>query len=127
MSLKLTHLLSARAAAATGAALLALGGGGVVLASHQLNPGSSVSQGSDTPPTLSPGTGGGVESSGTGNPFGSPGAHGQAVVSAVASCRAATSPTPSGSQHGIGQCVAKVASSNGQAHRSGHPTPPPTP
>ena len=40
--------------------------------------------------------------------------HGALVVQAVASCKAALT----AGQHGIGQCVEKVASSNGQKHRA---------
>jgi len=56
--------------------------------------------------------------------------HGQAVTSAVASCKAMPSPSPQSghSTEGIGQCVASVANENGQDHQStDHPEGPPSP
>jgi hypothetical protein len=122
MLFKVAGLLTARGLAASGAALIALGGGGAVLASHQLG---SSGTGTTPPPSFSVLSGDSSASPGTPRPtlaF-TPGTHGQAVASAVASCKAAT---PSPGVHGIGQCVSKVASINGQAHRSAHshPTPP---
>ena len=40
--------------------------------------------------------------------------HGDAVTAAVAACKSSTA---AAGTHGIGDCVSKVASSNGQSHR----------
>lgn len=123
MPFKVTSFFTARGLAAAGAALIAMGAGGAALAAHTSSSSSGPSSGVNHPPSLTILAG---DTSGSPDPTGvpslafTPGTHGQAVVSAVASCKAAT---PSPGVHGIGQCVSKVASINGQAHRSGHPTP----
>ena len=124
MLVKVTSLLTARGLAGASAALIALGASGAVLAAHQSDSSSGTSSGVNLPaPSLTVVSGdvsGSPGSTGLASLAFTPGTHGQAVVSAVASCQAAT---PSPGVHGIGQCVSKVASVNGQAHRSSHPTP----
>ena len=128
MLFKITGFLTAKGLAATGVAALALSGGGAALAAHQWNvtssslstPSTSTSPNADGASSQSPEPSSSPAVSPLGSPFGTPGAHGQAVTSAVASCRAALTT----GEHGIGACVSKVASSNGQLHRSTHPTPP---
>ena len=127
--LKLTALLTAKGLAGTSAAIVALGGA-ATLAAHSGGPPASVF------PAASPTASAAASPSPTSDiviatltPSASPGSHGALVTQAVASCKAALT----AGEHGIGACVSKVASSNGQAHRgshaAGHPTPPahPTP
>jgi hypothetical protein len=122
---KLTALLTAKGLAGTSAAVIALGGA-ATLAAHSGGPPASV------PPVGAPAASSSSTSGTiilTTRPTASPGSHGALVTQAVASCKAALT----AGEHGIGACVSKVASSNGQAHRgshaAGHPTPPahPTP
>lgn len=121
MPIAFTTLLSAKGLAAASAALLAVGGGSAVLASQGK---ASEHPPSVQTPLVSPSASPSAVSL---NPLGQPslsflpGTHGLAVTSAVASCAAALST----GEHGIGSCFSKVASANGQLHRSGRPSPSP--
>lgn len=107
--------LSLRTLAALAAATVALGGGAAVLVSAHVPSGATNhaaatgAEPSDTPdPSESP------EANDTGGA--GPTGHGLAVVSAVASCKAAR-PSPGAGSRGIGECVSTVASGG---HEGGH-------
>jgi hypothetical protein len=113
------------AKAATGLAVAALAAGGTAALAVTSHGPSSVPAGVTLSVTRADSTADPTDSSTSPSPEG---AHGQAVTSAVASCKAALAartarPTPGPGSHGIGQCVAAVASDGrAHSHQAGAPT-----
>ncbi len=108
------QFLSSLGISVKAAAALAVVGAGLVTAAAVVptsaklpNPGHTAS--ATSTPAASPDASPSPEPSASSSPN-----HGVLVTQAVASCKAALT----AGQHGIGQCVEKVASSNGQQHRA---------
>lgn len=120
---KLVSLVTSRAAAGVAVVAVTAGAGGAVALTS--NPASSHQSQGQTVLTVEPNSesssGATPESAETPEPAETPESaetsttnHGDVVTRAVSSCKASAS---AAHEHGIGECVSDVASSNGETHR----------
>lgn len=115
---KLISLVTSRAAAGIAVVAVTAGAGGAVAltssptSSHQHN--QTVLTVNDTSTTTSESETESDNSSNDTHSGSSTSNHGDVVTQAVSSCQSSAS---AAGDHGIGPCVSKVASSNGQTHR----------